>query len=89
MSKATLATKTETRTIDVLLQTLRNNLEHHVLSSYASTHHPVTCIPQETDRYRDSHGDIIGTRLLEVPIGGVTYYVPCMIVIGDVPVVPP
>lgn len=81
--KAALATKTETEGLSVLMQALQASFDAHFKASFATAHHTVSCIPGGA--YHDSNGDIIGNKLLEVPINGVTYYVPCTIVIGDAP----
>jgi hypothetical protein len=80
--KAALVTKSEIAAKSDLMTTIAQGLLAHIQASYATAHHALS---SEVGTYQDSHGDTIGTRILAVPIDGVTYYIPCRLVIGDAP----
>ena len=82
MSKAALATKSHVDAAQAIIDIFVNSLLIHTRASFSTAHQVVSSDPVQ---YSDSNEDNIGTRELVIDIAGTRYYVPCKLLVGDVP----
>lgn len=82
MSKVSLATTRDVSDLQALLGVLRNSLTAHAAKSHASVHQNVEGIPSQ---YEDVYDGIIGQYTLRIAYSDEVVYIPCTIVVGDIP----
>jgi hypothetical protein len=82
MSRTALATSEDLQDDIVLKNSLASTLTDHAARTFATAHQVIHGMPAT---YYDDSGDVISDHVLSVLIGGVTYYIPCTVVIGNLP----
>lgn len=82
MSRTRQATVSEIAPLKIKLDGIEANMTVHFARSFATAHQTLSGFTQS---YTDSNREEIGEAVLEISEEGITRYVPCRIVSGDVP----
>jgi hypothetical protein len=80
--KAELVTRAEIDENQTLINTVRASLDDHAERTFATAHLGPVVIDSN---YIDSNGLAVVSTVLQVEIDGTTMYIPCRIVVGEVP----
>lgn len=81
--KATLVTTAEVDDYGARLQSMEDALATHAEASFATAHRTITA--SASSLYTNADGVALGDHVLVIKLGDQVLYLPCRVVVGDVP----
>lgn len=62
-----------TNALNAAIRAVQLNLSNHIAQNYSSAHGGITAY---TGEYHDSANDLVGDQIIQLVVGGSTYYIP-------------